>query len=280
MTLRTDIGVPQSARHVQVDGVDLAVQVEGQGPAVVCLHATGHGGRDFEAFAREMSGDYQIVRLDWPGQGRSGSDREPATPARYAWLLEGVLEQLGITRPILIGNSIGGATAIHYATRHPVAALVLCDAGGLVPVNTVTRAFCRGMSRLFAAGARNPAWFRRSFRFYYERLVLPSSAAKEQRERIIAAAHELSPVLASAWHHFGEPEADIRQLAASLRVPVWCAWARQDRVIPLWLCRPALKKVPDMRLTMFEGGHAAFLEQPEAFAAGFRQFMASLESRA
>ena len=86
----------------------------------------------------------------------------------------------------------------------------------------------------------------------------------------------MAPTLREAWAGFGQPAADIRDVAWSLDVPVWFAWAKNDRVIPLVFCRPAIAKMQRATLTTFSGGHAAFLEQPDAFAAGFASFASTL----
>src|SRR5258705_1899899 len=131
---RYELGVPPGSPEVVVDGVRLAVARSGRGPAVVCLHAIGHGGRDFEAFAAAVEKRFEVIRVDWPGQGRSGPDTGQPAAARYAELLAGLLAELHVSNPIIIGNSIGGATAIVYAGKHPVRALVLCDPGGIFEV--------------------------------------------------------------------------------------------------------------------------------------------------
>src|SRR5438105_2699741 len=104
--LRQDLGVPMGSPEITVDGVRLAVAREGQGQAVVCLHAIGHGGRDFDAFTAAVKDRFEVIRVDWPDQGRSGPDVKAPTAARYAELLAGVLTQLRVERPIIIGNSI------------------------------------------------------------------------------------------------------------------------------------------------------------------------------
>ena len=48
-SLRSAIGASPAARRVTVDGVGLAVDDHGRGPAIVCLHAIGHGAADFAA---------------------------------------------------------------------------------------------------------------------------------------------------------------------------------------------------------------------------------------
>lgn len=276
MTTVADLGVPAGYAVIEVDGVRLAVARQGSGPPVVCLHATGHGGRDFEAFAAALSDRFEIIRLDWPGQGRSGPDSIPASAARYADLLGLALTELGVTRPILLGNSIGGAAAIIHAARAEVAALVLCDPGGLVAVDATVRRFCRAFASFFRAGARGAWWYRAAFALYYRQVLpAPAAAAAAQRRRIVAAAYELAPILVQSWTSFGQPDADIRALAAGLEVPVWFAWAKGDKVIPLARCRPAIDAMKAASVTTFPGGHAAFLEQPAAFAEGFARFAAA-----
>jgi pimeloyl-ACP methyl ester carboxylesterase len=155
---RYETGVPAGSLELLVDGVRLAVAREGRGPQVICLHAIGHGGGDYEAFVAAMRDRFEIVRIDWPAQGRSGSDSKAATPARYAELLRGVIEQLSLDTPIIIGCSIGGATAIKYASEHPVRALVLANAGGLVEVTRSIQRACLFFASIFAAGARRAWW--------------------------------------------------------------------------------------------------------------------------
>jgi pimeloyl-ACP methyl ester carboxylesterase len=272
--LREVVGVPADATRVLLkSGVELAVMREGKGPPLVCLHATGHGGGDFAGLARALAGEYEVIRVDWPGQGRSSCDPQPASAARYGALLIELLDQLGVERPILLGNSIGGGAALHYASARPVHALVLCNSAGLVRVDALTRAVCAVAARFFAAGARGARWFLPLFALYYRHLVLQRSAAAEQRERIIAAGYELAPVLRDAWRSFGRPEADLRALASTIQAPVWVAWARDDRVIPLALCRAAIARIPHVTLDTFDAGHAAFLEDPAAFLDGLRAFL-------
>ena len=58
---------------------------------------------------------------------------------------------LDLPAPVIIGNSIGGAVAIRHAARHPVRGLVLCDSGGLVPVDRTVQRFCALFEAFFAA---------------------------------------------------------------------------------------------------------------------------------
>jgi pimeloyl-ACP methyl ester carboxylesterase len=262
----------KEAGLVRVDGVDLAVVRTGRGTPIVCLHAVGHDGADFADFARRFADRYEVIAIDWPGHGQSGADHRPVSAARYAELLLHLLDQLAIDTPVMIGNSIGGAAAIHYAHARPVRALVLCDSGGMVAVDRTVRFFCGLFAAFFAAGARGAGWFARAYAFYY-RIVLPSVAARARRAQIVARGPALAPLLRDAWQSFARPEADLRAQLQSLRIPIWFAWAKRDRVIPYARVKQSIARCPTSQLSLFDAGHAAFLECPDAFAQGFARFM-------
>ena len=271
---RAACGAQEPVTWIEAAGAKLAVMRRGSGFPAVCLHAIGHGARDFEPLANLIGKDFEIVALDWPGQGASPPGNQPPDAVRYSEILTAALDALKLDRVILIGNSIGGAAAIIAAAGKPerVAALVLCDPGGLVKLNGFAKFFIGRMAAFFRAGENGKTWFARAYRFYYRRLVLPRKSAAAQRERIIAAGTEMAPLLRQAWESFAAPQADIRHLVPQIKCPVWIAWARSDRVIPWALCRAAARKFPNRKITLFPGGHAAFLENPERFAKGFRAF--------
>ena len=197
---RTAVGALPSARRVVVDRVALAVDDEGSGPALVCLHAIGHGAADFARLRSRLAPRWRVVAPDWPGQGRSEPDRLAPDAARYADLLGGVLDACNIGRAVLLGNSIGGAAAMRYAAAHPerVTALVLENPGGLDGADDrLARSVIGAMVGFFAAGARGAPWFPAAFAAYY-RLVLQRQPAAPQRRRIVASAREIAPVLRDA----------------------------------------------------------------------------------
>jgi len=284
MTLAAAVGVQPPFSMIDCGGTALAVARRGQGQAVLCLHATGHGGRDFEGFAeRVVPQGFEVIAVDWPGQGNSPADTQAAGAERYADLLESLVPQLfpDGRRPIVLGCSIGGAAAIVFAARRPdlVRALVLADPGGLAPLDRVAKLFIGAMVRLFRAGARGHWWFPRAFAAYY-RMVLPAPAAAAQRARIVAAAPQTAGVLAQAWQSFGEAGADIRALLPRLSMPVFFAWAKQDRIIAWSRSRAAVESVKHAQVQHFTGGHAAFLEDPDAFAGAFVAFARGIEAAA
>jgi 4,5:9,10-diseco-3-hydroxy-5,9,17-trioxoandrosta-1(10),2-diene-4-oate hydrolase len=271
---RAQLGVDEPFSWIEIDGVRLAYSDEGDGEPVVCLHAIGHGARDFGELRRRLREHRRVLTLDWPGQGRSSADHASASARRYEELIGEFLAKLDVERPVLLGNSIGGAAALQWAVRHPVdvRGLVLCNAGGLAPVDLLTRSFSRAMAAFFAAGARGARWFQPAFAAYY-RVVLQRASAAEHRVRIVAAGHETAPVLSEAWASFARAESDLRSLAPAVRCPVFCAWARGDTIVAYPRSRKAIRGFPNGEARLFRGGHAAFLEDADAFYPALDTFL-------
>lgn len=264
---------------VEAGGARLAVRRWGSGTPVVCLHATAHTGEDFAPFAARVGEGFEVIALDWPGQGDSPFDGGPVTADHYAGLVEAALPALCAEPPIVIGNSIGGAAAIILAARRPeaVKALVICDPGGLAPVGPRERKAIGLLVGLFRAGARRAWWYRAAYGAYY-RLILPRAARR--RRQIVAMAYETAPILVEAWSGFAAPQADIRALAPKVTVPVLFAWAESDRIIPFEKSEAAVGAFPRHTVRLFRGGHSAFLEDADAFAEAFREGVLGFKSPA
>jgi pimeloyl-ACP methyl ester carboxylesterase len=265
----------------KIDGTVVGVTRWGAGAPVLCLHALGHAAEDFEAFAERVGHRCEVIALDWPGHGTSPDDGGEVCAERFAELALGARRVLGLERPVVLGNSLGGAAALVAASRAPstFAGLVLCNSAGLAPVDLAARAAVAVMTRFFAAGARGAGWFRPAFAAYYRHVVLTAPAAAARRDAIVAQAERLAPLLRAGWRGFGEPLADLRHLAPRVACPVWIAWARGDRVVALRRALPAIARFSNVTTTRFEGSHAAFLEDPGAFAEGFLAFAAPMLSR-
>jgi 4,5:9,10-diseco-3-hydroxy-5,9,17-trioxoandrosta-1(10),2-diene-4-oate hydrolase len=281
--LRAHVGADEACARRSVDGVELAYDDEGDGPAVVCLHALAHGARDFARLRARLGARHRVVALDWPGHGRSAADRVPTSATRYADLLGRFLDALGVDEAVLVGNSIGGAAAVRWAATHPdrVRGLVLENPGGLDATDDrLARIVFAAMDRFFAAGCRRAWWFPRAFATYYRTCVLGGRAAGEQRARIVATAYDVAPLLRDAWRSFATPAEDVRALVPRIACPVLAVWATGDRFVQLRRNLPALRQLRDARVERVRALHAAHLEQPERFEALVEGFLAGLEERA
>ncbi|WP_055604275.1 alpha/beta fold hydrolase [Streptomyces aureus] len=124
-----------SERVVVRDGVRLSCRDwGGSGADVLLLHGlAGHAGEWDDTARLLRDSGHRVVALDQRGHG--GSDRNPSdgdvSRAAYVADTVAVIDQLGLDRPVLIGQSLGGSTALLTAAAHPglPRALVLVEAG-------------------------------------------------------------------------------------------------------------------------------------------------------
>lgn len=109
-----------------VDGIDIHYVEAGEGQPLVFLHGNSSCGeawfQQFEAFR----GRFRCIAYDSVNHGHSANSPRDADEPDRADELEGFLSALGLRRPILAGNSMGGNTALRWAARHPG------DAAGLI----------------------------------------------------------------------------------------------------------------------------------------------------
>ncbi|MBB5786696.1 alpha/beta fold hydrolase [Jiangella mangrovi] len=111
-----------------VNGVDLAYDDAGSGPAVILVHGALGDRRMWDHQFAALADRHRVVRYDWRGHGESGD--AAGEFAHHADLL-GLMDALGIERAALAGNSYGGAHSLDVALAAPerVTALVLVASG-------------------------------------------------------------------------------------------------------------------------------------------------------
>ncbi len=114
-----------------VDLGDVTIHVTRAGsasrPPVVLVHGFTDSGRCWEQVAAALESDHDVVMVDARNHGRSSTANGGA--AELAADLAGVIDALGLHRPVIIGHSIGARTAAQVAVARPdlVSALVLED---------------------------------------------------------------------------------------------------------------------------------------------------------
>ncbi|MBH1937620.1 alpha/beta hydrolase [Streptomyces sp. AV19] len=105
--------------YAEVNGTRLHYEDEGTGRPLLFLHGFGTSGRVWDAQRPEFVRDHRVVTVDWRGCGRSDHPLPGNDMATVVADLVGLIEVLGLDRPVVVGSSIGAAFAIELALRHP-----------------------------------------------------------------------------------------------------------------------------------------------------------------
>jgi 3-oxoadipate enol-lactonase len=96
----------------------IAVEDEGQGDAVVCVHGLGGSSNTFTPLMPALS-RHRVLRVDLPGSGRSQQAEGPLSIARFVEALALVCGRLGIARAHFVAHSMGTIVCQHLAVTQP-----------------------------------------------------------------------------------------------------------------------------------------------------------------
>lgn len=116
---------PASGQFVTVDGKRLHYEMKGTGPDLVMIHGASGSLRDLTFSLRDrLTGRYRVTVVDRPGLGHSDPLDDTSLLAQ-ARLIKAGVAQLGVTDPIVLGQSYGGSVALAWALEGGPKALVL-----------------------------------------------------------------------------------------------------------------------------------------------------------
>ncbi len=248
----------------------------GDAGTIVLLHGGGPGASSWSNFGRNMpvfAKRFRSVMMDLPGYG--GSAARPATGHFFtvaASALAGLLDELGVTKTHIVGNSLGGGTALRFALDYPdrVGRLVLMGPGGLT-LNVLAPDPTEGVRRLMEFAAP-PGPSREKMAAFLKIMVhdqrLVTDELIEERFAVASRPEAMAGMAAMGASFFGEHAEDgmLWREAHRVKHEALLIWGREDRVNPLDGALIALKQLKRAQLHVFGGcGHWAQLEKFDEF---------------
>ncbi|WP_353190775.1 2-hydroxy-6-oxo-6-phenylhexa-2,4-dienoate hydrolase [Pandoraea pnomenusa] len=245
----------------------------GSGPAVVMLHGGGPGASGWSNYYRNIeplvAAGFRVILMDCPGFNKSGeivSDVQRGLLNARA--VKGLLDALEIDVAHLVGNSLGGATALNFALEYPerLDRLVLMGPAGMGHslVQPNPQEGIRKMFKLYTA----PSY--ENFVDMLDVFVYDPSGITEELRR-------------GRWDNIAAHPAHLRNFVESVKqapVTSWdvssqihrikhrtlVTWGRDDRFVPIDNGLKLLQGLADARLHVFSRcGHWAQWEHANAF---------------
>jgi 4,5:9,10-diseco-3-hydroxy-5,9,17-trioxoandrosta-1(10),2-diene-4-oate hydrolase len=261
----------------------------GGGLPLVMLHGGGPGASSWSNFGASLPGfaqDFRVLLVDQPGFGDSDKPEVVGNYFRHsAGYLRAFLDELGIERIHLLGNSLGGGTAARFALENPkrVGRLVLMGPGGL-NLNVLSADPTEGVKRLMDFAA-DPT--REALRAFISTMVVDQSLVTDAlvEERYAdatkpGAREAMASMGASFWNPDTFEDGMLWREAHRIRQHTLLTWGREDRVNPLDGALAALKLIPKASLHVFPGcGHWAQVEAAEEFREVATAFLARHRER-
>jgi 4,5:9,10-diseco-3-hydroxy-5,9,17-trioxoandrosta-1(10),2-diene-4-oate hydrolase len=257
--------------------VRLHYEEAGDGPVVVMLHGGGPGASGMSNFARNLpvfADHFRTIVVDQPGFGKS--DKPPVEGNYFTFAanaLRDLLDEIGIARIHLVGNSLGGGTAVRFALNFSERTdrLVLMGPGGL-SLNVFAPEPTEGVKRL-AEFPAPPGPSREKMAAFIRTMVFDQRVVTDELidERFVSASDpEQMAAMARLGASFYDPDCFedgmLWREVHRLRNRVLLIWGREDRVNPLDGALVALKLIRRAQLHVFGGcGHWAQLEKFDEF---------------
>lgn len=129
----------------------------GSGEPLLLLHGLGTTREDFAELAPRLAREYDVLSVDLPGHGQSPRIRRRASVQSLTDIVAADLDQLGLDRVHIVGNSLGGRLALELARRHRALSVVSIAPSGMgLPPERAYQALAMSGARLAfkAAGPR------------------------------------------------------------------------------------------------------------------------------
>jgi pimeloyl-ACP methyl ester carboxylesterase len=252
----------------------VACHAHGTGRPLVLLHANPGDHRDWDAVAGDLARDHRVIAVDWPGFGASPAPRTgpaSASAMMFAEVAIDLADALDLRGAVAAGNSVGGYAAIRLAAERPdrVAGIIAVDSGGFTAPSWRLRAGCAIKGSEVVTRAIAGAFARRYLRRRTPAVAAILARTEAGRRDPVAVA-----VDAAVWRSFADPRHDLR--AVSIAAPPLVVWGRHDPVVRADRDGVAAGRALGVAPIVLPTGHMPFAEDPDAFLAAVRPFLAAV----
>ncbi|MFR0715987.1 alpha/beta fold hydrolase [Enterobacterales bacterium BD_CKDN230030183-1A_HGKHYDSX7] len=276
----TSISISEAAssRFARVREGELDLQVHyndlGEGAeTVVMLHGSGPGASGWANFNRNieplLAAGYRVVLMDCPGWSKS--DPIVCRGSRSdlnATALKGLLEVLGLERVHILGNSMGGHSAVAFALSYPerVGKLVLMG-GGTGGVSPFVPMPTEGI-KLINALYREPTIdnLKKMMNvFVYDPSDLTEALFQTRLDNMLSRRDHLDNFVASLAAN-PKQFPDFAARLGEIKAKTLVVWGRNDRFVPMDVGLRLIAGIANSELHVFNNcGHWAQWEHAETF---------------
>lgn len=267
------MGVPVKEGEVTAGDIKTSYLEAGTGPELVLIHGSGGGAVNWYKVIGPLSEHFHLYAPDVVGFGESDKPDAPYDgPYLARWLLN-FLDALELPRVNMVGESFGGAIALHFTHANParVEKLVLVDAGAVGGWDS-------GISLLDTASMMFDHIMPTRGRVERNLRKIAVTESEEVEEPLIDYFHGvLQSDGAHNWFWQGRgnaikamPKEDL----ATIDTATLLLWGEDDELFPLGFAQDAEAIFPDAQLRVIaECKHTPHLDRPLEMVAEVLRFL-------
>lgn len=257
--------LPES-KFMDLDGLRVHYTDEGKGEVLVLVHGTAASLHTWNEWVKVLKKSFRVIRMDLPAFGLTGpSVARDYSIAAYVRFLENFFAQLKIKQVNIVGNSLGGQIAWHYAAAHTddVNKLVLIDSAGLPRAKPIPLPMRLARSSLLGPLARyiSPKFLvRKSLKDVYFDDGLVTDELVERYYTMALREGNRQAFIDRAV----QMTEDTGEGLERIRLPTLIMWGRHDAWIPVELAESFHKKLGWSQVVIYDNaGHVPHEEIPE-----------------
>jgi pimeloyl-ACP methyl ester carboxylesterase len=273
-------------RYLDLHGERVAYQDAGAGEALMLIHGMAGSSATWRAVIPQLSKKYRVVAPDLLGHGESAKPRGDYSLGAFAASLRDLLDELGISRVTVIGQSLGGGVAMQFTYQHRdyCQRLALISSGGLGPdLNWILRILSApGAELLLPVVAPRPVLnVGNKLGSWLMSAGVQSPRASEMWSAYSSLADQQTRqaflrTLRSVVDYRGQAVSALGKIHVSHGLPTLLIWGEEDRIIPVAHGYAAHDAVPGSRLEVLPGvGHFPHVESPAAVVDILDDFITS-----
>jgi pimeloyl-ACP methyl ester carboxylesterase len=273
-------------RYLELHGDRIAYRDAGEGHALLLIHGMAGSSATWRAIIPQLSKKYRIIAPDLLGHGMSAKPRGDYSLGAFAVFLRDLLDELGVTRATVIGQSLGGGIAMQFVHQHRdyCERLALIGSGGLGPdLSPMLRILSAPGAELvlpvvtpqpvLKIGNKLGSWLTSAG------IQAPRAGEMWNAYSSLADARTRQAflrTLRSVVDYRGQAVSALTKLHVAAQLPTVLIWGDHDRIIPVAHAYAAHDALEGSRLEVLEGiGHFPHVEAPAAVADILENFIAS-----
>jgi pimeloyl-ACP methyl ester carboxylesterase len=251
----------------------LAHDRRGSGEPLVLIHGLGHRRQAWDPVIPLLTKDFEVIAIDLPGFGES-----PTPTADHVFdmptttgCLHDFFQHIGLDRPHVAGNSLGGAIALELGERDLVRSVTAIAPAGFwtprqrryaIAVLSSLRSGAGLSDRLLRGLARSPRLRAQTLRLLYAHPDRITAEVFLADSRSIRAGTAFDPTVRTGL---------VYDCLARPVVPTTIAWGDRDRILRPSQGRAAILRLPTAQYVELAGcGHIPMNDDPERVAAVIR----------
>lgn len=259
---------------IDVGGRAIWAERQGDGPAVLFLHGAGSNAATWWQQLPSFAARHTCITMDLRCFGRSVAPMSEFRHELFVADVLAVLDHFGVTRAVVVGQSLGGMVGLRLALQHAdrVAAFVACDS----PLGVDHPAIAQALERR-AHTAAALTLEQRALGAWFLQRDPERAALYAQINAFNPGTHSVPPAeWRAAMNRLMDPAALLPMSAlCDLRVPVLWLVGREDPLVPVAAMQDCVAQTPGSELVLVDDcGHSTYFEKPGVFNHGVLDFIA------